>query len=306
MSRRLGTAARLALAFLAASVLLPVASADHAYSHRYIVFGRVVDAAGAPVPGVTVDLGYEEPFRPEGACANQPDTETAAKGPTRSTPITNEFGEFIFCFHTHSMSRTLPGTAILAVEGTEVGRRFEMDPYMRHSYEIVELPDTRANANADALTTTHTIEGTVWRATGGETFLENIRVQGVTIDQEPVNVTIEYNGRPPETFEAKTNNYGDFAIRVPIEGPITSGKVTLGVAGETRTFDLSPKYGVTSLKVELDEEANPFVQRFLIGLGLVVGLVVVGGASYFVNGRRKASREGRAVRERSTRKRSNR
>src|ERR1700752_1037177 len=95
----------LALLLFAGMTLLPVAAADHSYSHRYIIYGRVLDANHDPVQGVTVNVGYDSVFQGtlEGACANQPGTETEAFGRTQNIPVTNAWGEFMVCFHKHGM-----------------------------------------------------------------------------------------------------------------------------------------------------------------------------------------------------------
>lgn len=306
MTRRFGAraGALAALVLLAASALLPIAAADHAYSHRYVVIGRVLDADDNPVQGVTVNLGSSD-FQPEGQCANQPGIETEALGPTRTNPVTNQYGEFIYCFHTHSLSRVLPPKMILTVEGSNASHEFDMDPYTRHSFVTIHLEEPSEAANEEVLATTYTIMGNVWRDGGGETYLEGIRVYGLSLDYELVNITLEYNGKEPMRLNATTNNYGDFAIRVPVEERPTSGTVTFEVAGETFTHPVDGDSGMTAATLKLPEQKDPFVGKLLLTGGIVVGVVVVGGAGWYGVKRVQASREERAARERSTRKRAN-
>lgn len=307
MNRRSGCIAVLALLF-AVATLLPVAAADHTYSHRYIVFGRVVDANDNPVQGVTVDLGYKD-FEPDGACVRQPNTETEAFGETTTKPVTNQYGEFTFCFHTHSMSRALPGTGILRVPdpadptASLVEQEFRLDPYTRHSFQLLRLDEPSDAANPDVLESAYTIQGNAWRSAGGETYLDSVRVFGLALENAPVNITFTYNGREPVTLNATTNGYGDFAIRVPVEERPTTGEVTIEVANETFTEPVNP-YGVTAFAVELEEQDDPFVQKFLLGAGIVLGIAVVGGAAWYGGRKMKENREESLVRERSQRKRA--
>lgn len=304
MSWRPG-AALFALALLAVSLALPLATADHAFSHRYIVFGRVVDASGDPVSGITVNLGYEPPFEPEGSCANQPNTDTQAWGPTTTRPVTNDYGEFMFCFHTHSMSRTLPGTGIVRIDDADYEKRVEFDPYTRHSFVPIVLDQERAEPNPAA--SDFTLHATVWRDVG-ETFLEGVKVFGVTVDNAPVDITFTYNGKEPVKLSSTTNGYGDVAIRVPVTERVTSGTVTMTVANVTKTQEIdaqSAKLGVASLRIEAgDPDAG--LPSWLLPAGAVIVLVGGGGtAIWLATSRARAAREERLLRETSQRRRAN-
>ena len=292
-----------ALALLVLSAV-PVATADHAYSHRYIVYGRVVDANGDPVPGLTVDLGYEPPFDPEGACSNQPRTETDAFGPTRTTPITNDFGEFLFCFHTHGVSRTLPGAAVITIAGENVEERIEFDGFMRYSYAPIQLDRVHPQANTTVKDTTYTIFGRAWQESD-QTTVEGVRVFGDTIYNKPATITFAYNGNPPVTLNTTTNAYGDFSIRVPVSSRPTGGEVTLSIENNTFTAPVDAVYGVTSFRAAVDKPKDPILGTFGIG-ALIVGAVVVGGGAIWYGATRlRSAREERLARERSTRKRAN-
>lgn len=292
-----------ALAFLAVTAL-PLVAADHAYSHRYIVYGRVVDAENDPVPGLTVDLGYEKPFEPEGTCANQPGTETEAFGPTRTTPVTNELGEFVFCFHTHAMSRTTPGMAKLRIESLDYEHNFEFDGNMRVSFIHLTLDAVHPAANKTVGSELYTVLGRAWRSSSTATSIESIRVYGDTAHNKPVNITLTYNGKDPMFVNTTTNNYGDFSIRFPVVERPTSGSVSIVIENETFTQSISPT-GASSFRAELSTVKDPFVTKFLIGLGIFSVVVVGGGAIWFGSSRMKVARDERLAREQTSRKRSN-
>lgn len=269
---------RVALAALLASLVLaalPLAAADHAYSHRYIVYGRVVDAENDPVPGLTVDLGYKPPFEPEGPCGNQPGTETQAFGPTRNQPVTNQFGEFIFCFHTHGLSRGTPGTAIVKIESNNVQKDVVFDGFMRYSFVPIKLESVMPTANKTANDQFYTIMGRAWEASDSELKIEGIGVWGDTLHNKDFNLTVEIDGRPTETIAGTTNNYGDFSVRIPVESRPTGGKVTLhmeGVEFKSPTASIDPEFGVTHIRGQVGDlkTSNVPGAPIVALLGLVV------------------------------------
>ena len=281
--------------------LLPLAQADHAYSHRYIIFGRVVDSTGLPVPGLSVQLAFED-LDTEGSCGNQPGTETEAFGPTRTQPVTNEYGEFMFCTHAHRMSRALPGRAILTLPALGVREEAEVDVYWRHAYVPIQLDAPHPNARPPS-NMTHTVVGTLWRR--GETTVEGIPVFGETVDQANVTVRVEVPGRDPILLASRTNNYGDFALRVPLDANVTTGRVVVEALNKTFTQTLDTRLGATYVQGEFEQEANPTLRRALLVLALLgVSALLVGAGiyAYRTHARRAELRE---VRARSTRKRAN-
>lgn len=249
----------LALAGVLTSLLLalvPTAAADHAYSHRYIVYGRVIDAENDPVPGLTVDLGYKPPFKPEGPCGNQPGTETQAFGPTRNQPVTNQFGEFTFCFHTHGLSRGTPGTGIVRIDAHGVEKEVEFDGFMRYSFVPIKLDSVVPTANKTANEQFYTVLGRAWEATPSEIKVEGVGVWGDTIYNTPFNVTIAIDGREPEVVSGQTNTYGDFAVRIPVASRPTGGSVTFAIDGKEfndPTAAIDPEFGVTHIRGQVGE-----------------------------------------------------
>lgn len=307
MSRRLAVAKAffVALAFLALVAALPLAAADHSYSHRYIVYGRVVDAENNPVPGLTIDLGTQKPFSPEpGGCADQPGTATDAFGPTRNQPITNDFGEFIFCYHTHAMSRTAPGTAIVRIASLNYEETIEFDGFIRYSFVTIKLDGAQGTANKTANEDFYTVSGRAWRAAGSDIRVDTVRVYGDTAHNKPVNITLTYNGKEPITVSTVTNNYGDFSVRIPTSERATSGTVTMVIENTTFTQSVMPE-GVSHFRAEMSKVKDPFITKFLIGLGIVAVLVVGGGGLWFASNRMRASRDEKLVREQSQRRRAN-
>lgn len=297
---------RLLLAVLVAAVALsPLALADHAYSHRYVIYGRVVDAEGYPVPGVVVNMGTRG-FQPEGPCAAQPNTDTDAYGRTETRPQTNEFGEFMFCFHTHTMNRIEPPFGIVSVEAYNYTSEFRFDAYTRVSFVTVKLDVPVDNANRQVLDQTYTVQGRLWTPAGERVSVESVGVFGHTVDDTPVNITLRLADGQELKANATTNGYGDFAVRMPVSERPTGGQVTIEANGETFTGDVDPTFGVTSIRGEFGEPPTELPRTLLIAGAVVVGLAVVGGGGWYAWRRAAERREVQTARLTSTRKRARR
>lgn len=238
---------------LLAALLAPAAAADHVYSHRYVVLGRVLDAEGRPVPSVTVVLAFRNATA-EGPCANQPNTETEAFGPTTTRPVTNAHGEFMFCSHVHALPRASDAMqAELSVRERNVTERVPVDPLFRSSFVVLRLPAAEPHADASALDATHTVAGRLWReAPGDGVMVENVRVYGHTVNRVPVNVTLTLGTGETLRANATTNGYGDFSLRVPLpEGATPRGKVLVEALGKDHEADVDGS-GLTYLKMRAD------------------------------------------------------
>lgn len=301
MSHRL-----LLAALLAALALTPVALADHAYSHRYVVYGRVVDVDGTPVQGVLVDLGTQNFPGVEGQCNAQPRTETEAFGRTETRPQTNEYGEFIFCFHVHNINRVEPPTGIAAVEAYNFTHEFRFDPYTRFSFVPVKLDQDVPEANPQPAAGSYTVLGRLWQASSDRVTVEGIGVFGETVDLEPVDVTLRLADGTEIEANTTTNNYGDFAIRIPVTSPPTGGKVIVESRGQTFESDVDTTVGVSSFRGEMQAPANQTARNLLWGALVVAAVVVVGGGGWYAWKRVAEQREIAAARLSSTRKRARR
>jgi hypothetical protein len=272
MPRGSARARALVLALLAGGFLLPTAGAEHLYSHRYVVFGRLLDANGDPVPGEPVELGYSG-IQPVGACVSQPDTATQAYGETRNVAVTDASGDFQFCLHQHAMAEAAPGDGFVRVpqEGNFTVQ-FPLDADFRESNVVVRLDHASPRANPAALNASYVILARLWRSAGRTLALEGQPVFGDVVGDEVVNVPFAHDGRV-ERFSAATNVDGDLALRVPVSARPASGNVTFEAAGETRTYPLDATPGMTALHVELSPLPNPTGRNLLV-LAAVVAVVI--------------------------------
>lgn len=293
--------AAILILLLAAVALMPLAAADHAYSHRYIIFGRVVDSAGNPVPGVTAQLAFEG-TETEGPCGNQPGTETQAFGATQTRPTTNEYGEFMFCAHAHRISRAEPGVSVITIPEFNVRKEVPVDPFYRHLFLPIQLDTVHPNATPEAYERSYTVQGTLW--TPGDRSVEGVGVFGATVDRTNVSVTLALPGQEPVSLQASTNNYGDFAVRFPVTSRPTAGTVTIEAGGKTFSAPVDATFAATNVRGEFPEPEDPTLRRALLVLGALVLLGAVGGGAVWGYRRYAEKAEVRELRARTTRKRS--
>lgn len=248
MQTRTALVAPLALAFLLAAVA-PGVGADHAYSHRYVVFGVIVDEAGAPVADAIVSA--RPTFGWEGECAAHPGAVTDAFGP-RPEPRTNARGEFWSCFHAHGLDINDTDAEIRLIAETSAGEVFAaksipVDPWTRVSYVDLEAP-VPLDGDAAARDAEHLVVGRVWAPWASGEKMEQVPVEGTTVRGERVDITILDDGRE-YNVTTTTNGYGDFAVRVPLGPPLGEGARVLVRAGGVETGVDAGGNGWTHLKV---------------------------------------------------------
>lgn len=260
------------VALLSLLVLAPLAIADHAYSHRLVIYGRVLDADGKPFPGLTVSA-TPQGLETEGACGNQPLTETDAFGPTQTRPVTNEHGEFTFCIHAHRISRAAPGNIELRIAAHEYTQTLPVDPFLRVHHAFVKLQDARAPAQAPQLTD-HTVFGRLWDPAQNDVNVENVPVYGTTIDRAPVNVTLTLANGTTLRTNTTTNNYGDFAVRFNLTDPAAVTRVSVDARDRTFEQDADASAGATFIRGEYGERPSG---RDWTAIFVIAAVVIVGG-----------------------------
>ena len=119
-------AARLvAVAGLMATLVLlatPLAGADHVFSHRVHIVGRVVDIDGTPVAGADVHVEADDAGW-GGACFDTPDKPTGPRG------------DFALCRHTHA----LKGDEVVRITVGNVTVAAPVDADARHAWAHIRL-----------------------------------------------------------------------------------------------------------------------------------------------------------------------
>lgn len=166
-----------ALVLAAACVLLlllaPPAQGDHAFSHRVVVEGRILDASGMPVPGIRPEVTLE------GAAELGPCLEPQA-------PETGPTGDFLVCRHVHEIN----GTVFSTVRAGNVTGRVMIDPVTRAGVVKLRLDapsETRDLAGERAFGHTLRVEGRVFARHDALQDVDGVRVIGTP---RP-NVTVE-------------------------------------------------------------------------------------------------------------------
>lgn len=212
-----------ALLVVATALLAPVATADHAYSHRFVFEGRLLDAEGLPIPDVEVafySIGQQFPE----ACPSD-----------GHRPITDENGDFRFCFHAHELD---PNTRVGVIAGNATLEK-AMDTAFRRT--VVTLVDAQAQGVAPAeWEDTFSITGKVWRSGSG--IVEGVPVFGNAVIDAPVNLTLALPDGSHTEFELATDGFGDFDATFRIDEDVNASEVrvlveSMGMVHE-RSLDL--------------------------------------------------------------------
>lgn len=197
---------------LAALLLAPLALADHDYSHRYVVEGRLVGADGAPLAGRTVAMEVE---REE---LSLPCSDGAQK------PVTDEWGDFRFCYHKHNVTRG----ATITLRAGNVSSQRVIDEATRQSVFLLHEPNETGVAPAK-WNESYRIAGKAWRATG-PAEREGVAVLGEAVPGVEVNVTVR-TAEGESGFVTRTDAFGDYDVVIETPHPPEDVSVLLFVEG---------------------------------------------------------------------------
>ena len=261
---------------LLAALLAPAVGAEHVYSHRFVLEGRLVGSDGAPLPGRTVEFFSDDP-RFDEPCQEP------------SQPVTDAFGDFRFCFHVHD----LDSRSEVGVRSGNASVVKPMDTAFRKSVVVLTEPNETGVASED-WNVTHLVAGRVWR--NGPRELEGVRVFGSTVDRVPVNVTMSTPDGTRSAFQVETDGYGDFRASLRLVDPVPPENVTveMEVLGhrQTRTLDafshrltvgfiLPPERPEDAPAVAFPQEraAPPGSATGPVGVGLVLAVALGLGAA---------------------------
>jgi len=192
---------------------LPVVGADHVYSHRYVFEGRVVGADGLPLAGEVVEF-YAEGDDFLDACSD-----------TTQQAVTDQWGDFRFCFHKHDLGSTT-GVGV-RVAGHDYPK--PLDTAFRRSVVFIEIEERNGTA-PPAWNTTYRFGGKVWQGTGPRS-LEGVEVFGIARADMPVNVTVSVDGVEQEAFATVTDGYGDFDVEIVTNASVDNVTVSFEAGG---------------------------------------------------------------------------
>lgn len=223
-------------ALLLALLLLPVVAADHVYSHRVYVVGRVLDVDARPAAGVPIELAFEGISARTGCFDNDPE-------------VTGSRGDFTICRHTHAIA----DNASVLVRAGNASRRVAIDPDLRHASAHLQL-------DAPAL---HDVNGErqfarTFTVTGRAFALvpDAIEEEGVPVNATPIfdNVTVELRvlDRVLTSGTAKPNEHGLYRIDLDITEIPASATVRARVGRDIGEESASPVFRRADVNVVRD------------------------------------------------------
>lgn len=243
---------------LAAVMLSQVALADHVYSHRVVVKGRLVGSDGLPVPGQPVDLTAR------GDAFDRPCREAQRN-------VTDENGDFWFCYHIHAVA---PGVTFNIRAGSVVESR-NLDTDLRQVDFLLRDFLTPGVAPPD-WNATFRIEGRVWDR--GPVVLEGVPVAGTALVNVPVGLVLDadhaING---SAYDLRTDSYGDYAATlriVPGQDP-TALRVHVTTQGVTQEGRLDPVFHVSIVDFRLPLQAEHAASQPGAGASPPVSLALI-------------------------------
>lgn len=228
----------LPLVLLAALLLAPPALADHAFSHRVVVEGRILDSEGRPVPGARPEVTLEGATE-RGPCLEAQSPET---GPT---------GDFLVCRHVHELNGTVVATVRL---GNATGRA-AVDPLTRAA--VVKVRLDHASEARDLLGERHFrrvlhVEGRVFSQ-----FDEPRDVDGVMVRATPrPNATVEarllLSGSVLATAHGVTDGEGAYALDIDVADVPQGARVQVVADGDAATRPADPGFRRVDVDVVRD------------------------------------------------------
>ena len=260
MRRVLALAALLLLA-------LPLAWADHVFSHRVVVEGRLIGANDLPLPGVRVDV----------AAVGERLAEPC--GQARQRGVTDEWGDFWLCYHKHDL---VPGAWVTVSAGNASQVR-PLDVDLRRV--VFYLKDANASGVApEEWERTYHLDGRLWER--GAARLDGVNVTGVTLNGERVSFTTvnatraEGDEAKGSTFNLTTDGFGDYAavFRLVPGERVEDAALVVEAAGVRQSAPLDARFHRSTVDFRLPIEAEevpvprPGSGTPALGLPLVIGV----------------------------------
>lgn len=253
---------RATLLVVVALLAVPLALADHVYSHRVVVAGRVVDAEGRPAPGLAPTLRFEG-VEVGGPCFDSGDERTGPHGDYRA------------CRHTHAMP---PGVRVNVSFG-EASLTVPVDSDLRRAAASLRLPGPSPNRDILGERTFGDdvrVEGRIVRQTVAPTRAEGVFVNATPAGGETASVRFGNATEPVVVDE-----HGDFSVTFPAKDVAgASASVTLGDVGWSQPVSAEFRRADLLLVIAPPE---PDVPENQVGrespLGVLVVLAALGLAS---------------------------
>ncbi len=285
---------------LLALLFVPVAEATHQWGHRYMIYGRILDADGDPVQHRPVAITVDTTKKTDPRMTVLTDCDGLYYSyKENANPAEGDLGLEGGVMHIHKWE--LPSSGKWKVS-TEFGsKRGQVRPEMHRSTVNLQVDeDVPAAPECPAGTDwrkTYVVEGRL-QEIDGKNRLDKMTMSGGGLEYR-VFATIETtNGTM--TANGTTNRFGDFMITFQNVTVKEGGEVTAEWGGKTQTGRINTKYMMTEANVIYGESGAS-----LLFLWILLGVVVAGAAVWGVS-RAKGMIETSRLEKVSTRKRANR
>lgn len=244
------------LALFALMLVSPLAAADHEFSHRVEIVGRVVDSDGRPAAGAAV-VAELSGVSIESDCHDH-------RG------VTNETGDFAICKHVHAMDAAATFTLRVA-NATVTG---DVSPITRRAYAPIVLDEpwgVRSIQGERAFQRALVVSGRVVDALAQPVVVEGVSVMGAPRAGVVVNVTLTSADGVELAFgAARTSEFGDYWVQLAVTDVPEGSGVMLETEGARRVSGLSLELRRADVLVERDAPV-PTVTPPGAGTGRVPG-----------------------------------
>lgn len=182
----------LLFALLAVAPFVPLAGAEHVYSHRFLVEGRVVGANGLPLAGIEVRV-------------DAPEARLAQACGEGHRNVTDANGDFAFCYHRHEM--TQEGSVTVTAGDATSSRPIDIE--LRRMVFLLLDPARNGTATRD-WGTRYQVDGRVWERDPQQ--IEGVLVEGAPYTDELVNVTLIRGSDVATPFHVRTDGFGTYRV----------------------------------------------------------------------------------------------
>ncbi|MBW3583306.1 MAG: hypothetical protein KY455_09440 [Euryarchaeota archaeon] len=298
---------------------IPLASADHDWGHRYMVYGRVIDSEGEPAQHIAVRVLVETNKPQDPYITVTTDCKGLYYTLKDQTDTQGSYGQALDWgttrnkMHIHMQDYVRDGkyhVMVLNNTGELFSGAWAYDPDRQRSDRNVQLtqdlePSERCAEDDSDWTQTYVVSGRIQTEAGAEG--RSPRHDAMTVEQlderHEVTVTIT-TPDGPKTLTVATNEIGDYFAIFDNVTVTKDSRITMQYQDVEKTSGPDMTFRVTHLHAFVEE---PLIsQTTLIVLGSVAGLIVVGGGAYWAFGRVKESAELKKALEGTTRKRARR
>lgn len=207
--------ARLSTLLLGALLFAPLAAADHVFSHRVYVVGRVLDVDGVPAPGMAVNVSFEG-LPTSRACFDSKEE------------VTDATGDYVVCRHVHA----IPDDATVTVRVGGAQKSAPIDPDLRHAVASLQLEEPGPFHDVNGQRTfarTFLVTGRMF-----ELLREAAEEEGIAVAARPfheeVDVSIRSGDEVLANATAKPDEHGRYRAQLAVE-ELPAGALVRVVAG---------------------------------------------------------------------------